>query len=169
MKTKALLPQAIVPVLIACGTLAAITTRAQDKVVIHGRVLFDGEQNNVFEVVEVSNWVCQPLVVGSDGRFDLKLNAGERAYLRFEQPGYLSKEVLVDTRNANCTKAAARKNKNLRFDVQMTPELPNKQLAYAGPVGIITYLSGTGLMKVRYDRSLVRQINGDIVENLSSR
>jgi len=33
-----------------------------------------------------------------------------------------------------------------------------------GPVGTITFLQGTGLMKVRYDRSLVRTQEGDIVD-----
>lgn len=133
---------------------------------IHGRVLIDEQyQQRTFELLEVGNWVCMPLKVSPNGQFDLKLNAGERAYLRFEQEGFLTKEVLVDTRNANITKAAARKNKTLRFDVQMTPVLPDKQLGYAGPVGIITYHKGTGLMKVKYDRSLVRTGNGDIVEN----
>lgn len=161
--------QAILPVLIACGLASATGTFGQYKVVIHGQVLTDGGREGTFKVLEVGNWVCRPMEVHPDGKFDLKLDAGDRAYLRFEQDGYLTKEILVDTRNANITKAAARKNKTLRFDVQMTPVLPDRQLVYAGPVGIITYLKGTGLMKVRYDRSLVRNSNGDIVENTARR
>lgn len=151
----------MLPVYFACGIASATGAFAQDKVVIHGRVLIDEQhRQGTFEVLEVGNWVCMPLDVYPDGRFDLKLNAGERAYLRFEQEGYLTKEVLVDTRNANLTKQAARKNKTLRFDLQMTPQLADRQLAYAGPVGIITYLKGTGLMKVQYERSLVCKSNG---------
>ncbi|MBS1943401.1 MAG: hypothetical protein JST38_21265 [Bacteroidetes bacterium] len=170
MKNRTSLQAFLLPVSIACGLASAPGIYGQDKVEIHGRVLIDEEhQEGTFEVLEVGNWICKPLEVFPDGRFNLKLNAGERAYLRFEQEGFLTKEVLVDTRNANITKAAARKNKSLKFDVQMTPVLPDKQLAYAGPVGIITYLKGTGLMKVKYDRSLVRTGNGDIVENAARR
>lgn len=115
------------------------------------------------EVVELDNRVCVPLHIRPNGHFALKLAAGNKAYLRFEQDGYLTKEVLVDTRYANLTRQAARKNSTLHFAVQMTPELPDKQLAYAGPVGIITFRKGTGLMKVSYDRSMVRNRNGDIV------
>lgn len=150
--------------ILSCSMLVSLPAKAQGKVVIHGRVLTDeGAQAGLFEVLEVGNWLCLPLELEPNGHFELKLSVGDRAYLRFEQDGYLSKEVLVDTRNANLTRRAARKNKTLRFDVQMTPQLADKQLSYGGPVGIITYQKGTGLMKVKYDRSLVRKSNGDVV------
>ena len=88
---------------------------------------------------------------------------GSSAYLRFEQPGYLSKEVLVNTANADLCEKDCRKNENLKFDVQMTPELSDKRQQYAGPVGTITFLKGSGLMKVRYDRTLARTGTGDII------
>lgn len=134
------------------------------QVEIRGELLLAGtERVGNLEVVELDNRVCVPLHIRPNGRFTLKLAAGNKAYLRFEQAGYLTKEVLVDTRNANLTRQAARKNSTLHFAVQMTPELPDKELAYAGPVGIITFRKGTGLMKVSYDRSMVRNRNGEIV------
>lgn len=166
MKARIPFSSQIVPLCIACATFFPASINGQDKVMIHGRVLIDEDSPmGTFEVVEVGNRFCVPLGVEPDGGFDLKLAVGDLAYLRFEQEGYLTKEVLVDTRNANITKAVARKNKNLRFDVQMTPVLPDKRLVYRGPVGIITYVKGTGQMKVKYDRSLVRLGNGDIVAN----
>ncbi len=156
----------IAPLCIACAAFLPAGMNGQDKVVIHGRVLIDEDTPmGTFEVVEVGNWFCVPLAVEQDGEFDLRLTVGDLAYLRFEQEGYLTKEVLVDTRNANLTKQSAKRNKHLRFDVQMTPVLPDKHMVYRGPVGIITYLKGTGLMKVKYDRSLVRLDDGFIVEN----
>lgn len=142
-------------------------TRAQpvdSQVEIRGELLFaDLERHGSLEVVELDNRICVPLHIRPNGHFTLTLEAGNKAYLRFEQDGYLTKEVLVDTRYANLTRQAARKNSTLRFAVQMTPELPDKELLYAGPVGIITYRKGTGLMKVSYDRSMVRNRNGEIV------
>ncbi|MCB0756854.1 MAG: hypothetical protein KDC01_00230 [Flavobacteriales bacterium] len=153
----------------AIATCIAPTGSAQkhtDKVTIRGQVLVsDTARSGTLEVVEVDNHYCVPLVVHSNGRFELVLEAGNKAYLRFEKDGYLTKEVLVDTHNANITREAVRKNKMLRFAVQMTPELPDKRLHYAAPVGIISFLNGTGLMKVRYDRRLVRRSDGDIVAN----
>ena len=69
----------------------------------------------------------------------------------------------MDTHNANITREAVKKNKMLRFAVQMTRELPDKRLQYAEPVGIISFLKGSGLMKVQYNHRLVRMNNGDIV------
>ena len=152
---------------LACGMLLATHAHGQDKVVVHGNVFVDGhDQAGTFEVVEVENRSCLPLEVNENGQFDLTLNIGDRASLRFERDGYLTKVVTVDTRNANTTREAARKNKHLRFSVQMTPELPNKHMAYAGPVGVITYQKGSGLMKVRYDRSLVQRTYTDVVVSI---
>lgn len=152
---------------LAMGLLAPAGSTAQDRqhrVEIHGRVLVDDNaRTGSLEVVEVDNRRCIPLTMHPDGRFELVLDPGDQAYLRFEKEGYLTKEVLVDTRNANITPAAAKRNKDLRFAVQMAPQLPDKQLAYAGPVGSITFLKGSGLMKVQYNRSLARTSTGDIV------
>lgn len=150
--------------------LAVMTSAyGQDKeqVAIKGRMLTDAPQgaSDVLAVVELDDRVCTPLEFHPDGKFKLSLPMGSSAYLRFEQPGYLSKEVLVNTANADLCKKACRKNENLKFDVQMTPELPDKHLQYMGPVGIITFLKGSGLMKVRYDRTLIHTTEGDIVTN----
>lgn len=151
----------------AMASLALLTSAyGQDKenVAIKGRMFTDAPQgaSNVLAVVELDNWVCTPLEFHPDGKFKLSLPMGSSAYLRFEQPGYLSKEVLVNTAYADECKKACRKNENLKFDVEMTPELPDKHLQYMGPVGIITFLKGSGLMKIRYDRTLVRNSDGDI-------
>ena len=170
MKTLALLHHCL-PffAFFAFTSLAPLNSNAQsnaERVTIRGQVLVgDTVRNGILEVVEVDNHVCVPLVMQPNGRFELVLHAGTKAYLRFEKDGYLTKEILVDTRNANITREAVKKNKMLRFAVQMVPELTDKEMQYAGPVGVITFRKGTGLMKVQYDRSLVRSSVGDIVSN----
>jgi hypothetical protein len=170
MKTRTNpLMKAALAVLITYAMVMACTCKAQerpDRVVIKGQVLVDDDvRNGSLEVVEVDNRVCVPLLVHPDGRFELVLAAGEKAYLRFEKEGYITKEVLVDTKNANLTREALRKNKLLRFAVQMVPNLPDRSLAYVAPVGYISFLKGTGLMKVRYDRRVVRNDGRDLVMN----
>lgn len=170
MKTRNLpLPSLRFVAVFALATCIAQTGSAQkhaDRVTIRGHVLVnDTVRNGTLEVVEVDNRYCVPLVMHSNGRFELVLEAGNKAYLRFEKEGYLTKEVLVDTQNADITREAVKKNMMLRFAVQMTPELPDKRLHYAAPVGIISFLKGSGLMKVQYDHRLVRKSSGDIVAN----
>lgn len=171
MKTLALLRHSLpFCVLLAFSTLAPLNSIAQgnsEHVTIRGQVLMaDTIHNGIFEVVEVDNLICVPVVLHPNGRFELVLTAGDRAYLRFEKEGYLTKEILVDTRNANITREAVKKNSTLRFAVQMVPERADKKLHYAGPVGVIRFLKGSGVMNVKYDHSLVRSSDGDIVSNV---
>lgn len=139
----------------------------QEHVEIKGRILTDAPEgvSDALAVFELDNRVCTPLEFHPDGKFKLSMPMGSIAYLRFEQPGYLNKEVLVNTVNADQCRKACHKNENLKFDVQMTPQPADKHLQYMGPVGIITFLKGSGLMKVRYDRTLTRTAEGDIVMN----
>lgn len=143
--------------------MSPMVIEAQDQVVIRGKILCDVAcTNHTFEVLEVSDWICLPLDIKASGQFTIKLAIGDRACLRFEQEGYLTKEVVVDTKHANLTRKAARKNRSLHFDVQMTPLLPDKDLVYAGPVGNISFQEKTGLMKVQFDRSMVQRNRNDL-------
>lgn len=170
MKTLALLRQGLpFCAFLAFSTFAPLNCEAQGKsarVIIRGQVLVDDTIcNGILEIVEVDNSVCIPLIMGPNGHFELVLAAGNKAYLRFEREGYLTKEILVDTQNANLTRESIKKNKVLRFAVEMVPERADKKLHYAGPVGVIRFLKGSGLMKIKYDHSLVRSNDGDIVSN----
>jgi hypothetical protein len=140
--------------------LLMMTTRlmaADKQVEIRGRLLVDEKDlSQALMVVEVNGIECIPMELFSDGRFEVKLPAGSTAHLRFEMPGYLTKEVTVDTQNATLTEQALKKNKLVRFDVQMSPEFADKSRVYDGPVGEITFNKGSGLMKVRYDRTLTK-------------
>lgn len=101
---------------------------------IRGQVLVDDAMGNSnLEVVEVDNLVCVPLSMHPNGRFELVLTAGNKAYLRFEKEGYLTKEILVDTHNANITREAVKKNKMLRFAVQMTRSCPTNGCSMRNP------------------------------------
>lgn len=160
---RALLAAALVS---AISMPRCLAQEQPDRVVFKGKVLVDDDvRNGTLEVVEVDNRVCIPLVVHPDGRFELVLAAGNKAYLRFEKEGYLTKEILIDTKNANLTREALRRNNLLRFAVQMVPNLPDGSLAYAAPVGYISFLKGTGLMKVEYDRRVVKRDNKEMVMN----
>lgn len=168
MKTRPAFPfklaLALLTFIAACSPVLLRSQGRPDRVSIKGEVLVDDTmRNGTLEVVEVDNRVCIPLLVHADGHFELVLEAGDRAYLRFEKKGYLTKEVLVDTRNANATREALRRNRLLRFAVQMTPELQDPQLQYAAPVGHISFRKGNGLMKVEYDRRLVHKAPDGLV------
>jgi hypothetical protein len=130
---------------------------AEKEVEIRGRLLVDDKDlRHALMVVEVNGIECIPTELFADGRFEVKLPMGSTAHLRFEMPGYLTKEVTVDTEYAMLTEEALKKNKLVRFDVQMNPEFADKSRVYEGPVGEITFNKGSGLMKVRHDRTLTK-------------
>jgi hypothetical protein len=151
-------PPALRCSLLMFASACAIATCAKDRdeIKIRGRLLLDGvAHTDAILVVEVNDMDCVPFDLDADGRFSFNIPIDGQARIRFEKPGYLSKEVTVDTRNALLTEKAEKLNKRVDFDVLLQP-LPSKEMAYAGPVGKITFTKGTGLMKVRTDRTLTR-------------
>jgi hypothetical protein len=85
--------------------------------------------------------------------FTVPVNA--KARLVFLKPGHLPKEVEVDTRNALNTSKAERMNRKVVFDVVLESEEQRPGRRYDGPVGSITFVNGTGTMKVRHDLRVV--------------
>ena len=78
-----------------------------------------------------------------------------KARLIFYKPGFITKSVDVDTRNALNTKDAQKANQKVDFDVILEANDIHRGLEYAGPVGAITFLNGSGLMKVKHDRKMI--------------
>jgi hypothetical protein len=91
--------------------------------------------------------------VSENGRFTVSLPADAEVTLRFEKPGHLSKEVLVDTRNSQ-DGSFSQRTRRLKFAVVMQLERYMAGWAYTGPVGSIGFESG-GCVAVSHDRSLV--------------
>ncbi len=102
-------------------------------------------------VVELGHDICLRSELRADGRFAFELPAGAKAKLVFLKPGYMAKEVLVDTRNAQL---GAKANKNVRFEVVLDEIAQHVNETYVGPVGYITFLKGTGLMRVQHDERM---------------
>lgn len=152
MNRRTALPAAAAFLMFGWSTMAFARV---EMVEISGRMVLDElTLADALLVVEVDDAQCVPFELEADGRFRFKVPLGSKACLRFEKPGYLTKSILVDTRNALLTDEARKKNKHVRFDVRMSPSWGHEHLCYAGPVGSISFLKGSGLMKVLYDRSL---------------
>lgn len=133
---------------------ASLKAGTPQHIEVRGRVLLDGATAEDAMLTIVMNNNCNlPFELQANGRFKVLLPVNSLFTIRFEKPGYLSKDVVVDTHNALCSTTARKVNQLVRFDVQMQP-MPAIACAYAGPVGSITFTKGTGLMKVCYDRTL---------------
>jgi hypothetical protein len=97
------------------------------------------------------------------GRFTITLPAGAEAKLRFEKPGHLSKEVLVDTRHAQDGDQGQRVRR-VKFAVIMELERRMAGLTYPGPVGSIGFDQGGGCLAVAHDRRLVKAKRQAVME-----
>lgn len=147
--------------LLVCFSVLApqLAQAEEEKVTIVGWLRADDATlTDAVMVVELEGRICLYSVLLDNGRFEFELPIGAKARLHFVKPGYLSKEVVVDTENAMNTDRAERINKTVRFEVELESEAARKNKVYPGPVGSIDFLNGTGLMKVRYDRRLVAAI-----------
>jgi hypothetical protein len=126
------------------------------QVTISGKLFADhGDLTDALLVVELEEEQCLRSVLLHNGRFEFKVPLGAKARLIFLKSGHLTKEVLVDTRNALNTSRARKLNKNVKFDVVLESTEERKHQAYYGPVGYIHFVNGTGLMRVRHDERLV--------------
>ena len=135
---------------IACFALAA--QGAENMVTITGQLRADDQSlADAVVVVELGDDACLRSELGANGRFEFKVPVGSKARLIFLKPGYLTKEVEVDTKNALTSDQARKLNKKVKFDVVLEEELQHMDEVYLGPVGYIHFVNGSGLMRVRHD------------------
>jgi hypothetical protein len=132
-----------------------------DQVRIVGWLHADGlRQDDAILVVELNGEHCLAAELHDNGQFFFTLPVGAKAKLTFAKPGHLPKEVEVDTRNARNTPKAERMNRKLEFEVILESEEQRPGLHYDGPVGAITFVNGTGTMKVRHDPRVQARTSG---------
>lgn len=101
------------------------------------------------------NGVATTSTVKENGRFDLVLPADAEAVVRFEKPGHLPKEVVVDTRHARAGDFGQR-TRHVKFAVIMQLERHMAGLTYPGPVGTIGFDPQGGCTAISHDRRTVK-------------
>lgn len=115
----------------------------------------DQNVNDLVLVVTVDEDRCLYAEVESTGRFTIMVPVGCRALLSFLKPGHLPKEIVVDTRNSMNTSKAQRNNRKVKFDVVLEALEKRPGRKYEGPVGSLSFVNGTGTMKVKHDLRVV--------------
>lgn len=145
---------------------APTTVRAassEEEVIISGHLYADNERmHDAILVVELGGESCLRSEVAVNGHFRFKVPVGAKARLLFIKPGYLTKEVTVDTRNALNTPRARKLNDHVRFDVVLDEEAQHQEETYMGPVGYITFVNGTGYMRVRHDERMMQRVASEV-------
>jgi hypothetical protein len=127
---------------------------AEEAVVLTGWLHVEDHTMADVTLEVVVNGTMHTAHVSENGRFTVSLPADAEATLRFEKPGHLSKEVLVDTRHSQDGPFNQR-TRRLKFAVVMQLERYMAGWAYTGPVGSIGFETGGGCLAVAHDRGLV--------------
>lgn len=92
--------------------------------------------------------------VSANGRFEIALPADREVVLRFEKPGHLAKEVVVNTSHARSGEPGKRK-RHVRFAVIMELERHMAGFGYHSPVGTIGFDPDGGCLAVEHHREKV--------------
>ncbi len=92
--------------------------------------------------------------ISKTGRIDISLPVGTDALLRFEHPGHLTKEVLVDTHHAR-DGYVGRDVRHVRFAVILEETRLMAGMDYAGPVGNVGFDKDGGCLAIEHTRKLV--------------
>ncbi len=100
--------------------------------------------------------------VSRTGRFEVLLPINTEALVRFEHPGHLRKEVVVDTHHADRVPKGGG-SRQLRMGVVLELEKHMGGLTYAGPVGRVGFDAAGGCMAVERTRELVPARNSKAV------
>ncbi len=134
--------------------LASASFAGEKEVTFHGKVVtLDGGTRKTTVVIQRAGQVADTSEVGFGGLFHVTLGENEHAILTFSQNGYVTK--VVDIHTANCiSKFSKDDSRKVRFDVELLPQNEDKNLAFAAPVGHVTFAKG-GLLKVQYDYEMI--------------
>lgn len=100
------------------------------------------------------NGTVQYASVSRTGKFSLTLPADAEALLRFEHPGHLPKQILVDTHFAGDGEVG-QQTRHVSIAVVLEPERHMAGLDYAGPVGKIAFDQGGGCTAITRERTMV--------------
>ena len=135
---------------------------ASKQVTFHGQIeTLDGGYRRGMVVIDRADGTTDSLAISSKGKCKISVEENSRVHLTFKQDGYITKVVEINTVNS-FPKFKDESDRTVRFDVQLLPQSPNKDLAFAAPVGHITFTKGSGLMKVHYDHTLVTIAQPDV-------
>ena len=152
----------VVIALMAVSTMSPVLAEADgglpDDVVFTGWLrVEDRDVDDLILVVEMAE-SCHYAEVLPNGRFIAIVPVGSQARLTFAKPGYLTKEVDLDTRHSMPSRKAARANRTVKFDVVLEPKESRLGRKYNGPVGTLGVHKGTGSTRVRHTMNVVADL-----------
>ena len=133
------------------GTLCANANASEGTLLLDGRILVEGGNQDLATVTVLKDAVEQTKLTKNLDAFQLKLALGHSYTLVFAKPGYVTKELLFDTN----TPMDVRKGNvfSFRFQVALSASPDAGEYRFDGPLAIIKFDSNEG--EFGYDRQHV--------------
>ncbi len=141
--------------LIAATALFLVSAAfASKNITFHGKVVtIDAGMRKTTVIIQRTGHEADTTLLGAGGMFSVSIGENEHSIMTFVQDGYITKVVDISTLNA-FSKFTKEDDRSVRFDVELIPQNDDRNLAFAGPVGHLTFAKG-GLMNVQYDHSMM--------------
>ena len=109
---------------------------ASKQITFHGQIeTLDGGYRKGMVVIDRADGSTDSLAITANGKFKITVEENSRVHLTFKQDGYITKVVEVNTVNS-FPKFKNETDRTVRFDVQLLPQSPSNDLAFAAPVGL---------------------------------
>ena len=130
--------------IIATGLMIGAPTAQAEQAVLHidGRFKVQRGSMDQASVKMIRDGRATSVLTDDIRRISLDLELQSIYTLSFSCPGYLTKDLLFDTRMT--PEAAAKAPFEFKFDVTLEDLVTENRLAYAGPVGFIRFIGDRG-------------------------
>ena len=138
--TRTLFQAALIVAGISLCTLAS----AQAYVAFEGRVILQDNDLHPVYMTVTDGTETMDVDLGRTGNYKFFVPVDEKVTLNITSPGYLTKQVILDTHNAPSTEGLFARTEKVGFDMELERQPEGQLLSYAGPVGAVAFVDCDG-------------------------
>ena len=130
----------------------AAKPRDGQMITVQGQVsCSDGDPNAAYVLLFVDECLVDSASVDRDGGFVADLPVNIVYTLEVHKPGFTTKRVEMDTRNALANPAYARWNRDLNVEILLFPRPAGEAADHCAPAGRFSFDGTTGELKVEHE------------------
>ena len=130
--------------LIVAGISLCDLANAQAYVAFEGRVILQDNDLHPVHMSVTDGTETMDVELGRTGNYKFFVPVDEKVTLNITSPGYITKQVLLDTHNAPSTDGFFARTEKVGFDLELERQPEGQLLSYAGLVGSISFVEIEG-------------------------
>ena len=126
--------------LIVAGISLCNLANAQAYVAFEGRVILQDNDLHPVHMTLTDGTETMDVELGRTGNYKFFVPVDEKVTLNITSPGYMTKQVLLDTHNAPSTDGVFARTEKVGCDMELERQPEGQLLSYAGPVGAVAFV-----------------------------